>query len=75
MFIHVIQGQCFDVLRQPYDIYTKPFQKCCLRTYEGIWNSGVASSCYIKRQEAYIMSELKDREYVVAGIVTLQTSV
>jgi hypothetical protein len=36
MFIHVIQGQCFDVLRQPYDIYTKPFQKCCLRTYEGI---------------------------------------
>jgi hypothetical protein len=25
MFTHVIQGLNFDVLRQPYDIYAKPF--------------------------------------------------
>ncbi len=30
MFIHVIQGQYFDVLAQPYGIYTKPFRGGCL---------------------------------------------
>ncbi len=30
MFIHVIQKQNFDVLAQPYGIYTKPFRGGCL---------------------------------------------